>query len=96
MQTTDPGLLFQTSAQLAEASDRERKIEAAAKIGDPIKLSGKILDLKVIGDDAWTAESGWQARCVDLSVSGSSRLSESLLTDRRARSRSSTKGTKVP
>lgn len=69
MQTTDTGLLFQTSQQLADASNRERKIEAAQNIGNPLKLSSKILDLVVAGDDAWTAESGWQARCVDLTVS---------------------------
>jgi hypothetical protein len=69
MQTTDTGLLFQTSQQIADESNRERKIEAAQDIGSPLKLSSKILDLVISGDDAWTAESGWQARCVDLAVS---------------------------
>lgn len=69
MQTTDPGLLFQTSQQLADTSNRERKIAAAQNIGSPIKLSSKVLDLIVSGDEAWTAESGWQARCIDLAVS---------------------------
>jgi hypothetical protein len=69
MQTTDPSLLFQTTADLASAADRERKIRAAEHIGSPIRLASKILDLCIDGDDAYTAESGWQARRVDLTVS---------------------------
>ncbi|BEI81798.1 hypothetical protein CcaverHIS002_0209580 [Cutaneotrichosporon cavernicola] len=74
MQTTNPGLLFQTSQQLTDASDREHKLEATQNIGSPIKLSSKILDLIISDDDAWTAESGWQARCVDLSSGKTKRL----------------------
>ncbi|BEJ12499.1 hypothetical protein CspHIS471_0209590 [Cutaneotrichosporon sp. HIS471] len=74
MQTTNPGLLFQTSQQLTDASDREHKLEATQNIGSPIKLSSKILDLIISGDDAWTAESGWQARCVDLASGKTKRL----------------------
>lgn len=68
MQTTDTGLLFQSSQQLADASSRERKIVAAEKVGNPIKVTSKVLDLAVQGQDAWTAESGWQARRLDLNV----------------------------
>lgn len=69
MQTTDTGLLFQSSQQLLDASNREKKIVAAEKIGNPIKLSSKVLDVVVQDQEAWTAESGWQARRVDLNVS---------------------------
>ncbi|RSH82685.1 uncharacterized protein EHS24_007679 [Apiotrichum porosum] len=68
MQTTDTGLLFQSSQQLADASTRERKIVAAEKVGNPIKVTSKVLDLVVRGQDAWTAESGWQARRLDLNI----------------------------
>jgi len=69
MQTTDTDLLFQSNQQLADSSNRERKIAAAEKIGSPIKLSSKALDVVVRGQEAWTAESGWQARRLDLNVS---------------------------
>ncbi|TXT16073.1 hypothetical protein VHUM_00576 [Vanrija humicola] len=65
MQTNDTGLIFQSSRQLAEASNRERKIVAAEGIGSPIKVSSKVLDLVVRNQDVWTAESGWQARRLD-------------------------------
>jgi hypothetical protein len=69
MQTTDTDLLFQSTQQLADSSNRERKIIAAEKVGNPIKVTSKVLDLVVHGQDAWTAESGWQARRLDLHVS---------------------------
>lgn len=68
MQTSDPGHLFQTTAQLKQAASRERKLKAAEKIGSPITLSSKVLGLEIRGNDAFTAESGWQARRVDLKV----------------------------
>ncbi|CAK9785580.1 putative cytoplasm protein [Cutaneotrichosporon oleaginosum] len=74
MQTTDPSLLFQTSQQIADASNLERKIEAAQNIGDPLKLGSKILGLIISEDDAWTAESGWQARCVNLTSGKTKRV----------------------
>lgn len=69
MQTTSTDNLFQTDAQL-ELSDRHRrKAEVVKDVGQPIQLSSKALDLIIRGNDAWTAESGWQARRVDLLVS---------------------------
>ena len=68
MQTTDKGLLFRTNEELAKALHRQRKLKVALDIGDPISLSGKVLDLIVDENNAWTAESGWQARRVDLTV----------------------------
>lgn len=68
MQTNDPSLLFLSSQQLSDAASRENKIKAAENVGAPIKTSSKVLDLTVLGSDAWTAESGWQARRVDLNV----------------------------
>lgn len=68
MQTVSDDQLFQTDAQL-ELSDRHaRKAEVVKDVGNPIQLSSKALDLVVRGNDAWTAESGWQARRVDLLV----------------------------
>lgn len=68
MQTSDPGHLFQTTAQLKQAASRERKLKAAEKIGSPITLSSKVLALEIRDSHAFTAESGWQARRVDLKV----------------------------
>ncbi|WVQ93618.1 hypothetical protein IAU59_000694 [Kwoniella sp. CBS 9459] len=66
MQSSDPGHLFQTTSQLNQAADREKKFKAAEKIGEPINVSSKVLDLVVRGQEGWTAESGFQARRLDL------------------------------
>ncbi|KAK8843940.1 hypothetical protein IAR55_006732 [Kwoniella newhampshirensis] len=66
MQSADPGHLFQTTQQIRHAAERERKLRAAEKVGDPIIVSSKVLDLAVRGQEGWTGESGWQARRVDL------------------------------
>lgn len=71
MQTTDTDLLFQTDKDLKDASRRERKLKASQSLGRPISLSSKVLRVLVDGDVAWTAESGWQARCIDLKVGSS-------------------------
>lgn len=68
MQTSDPSLLFLSSQQLSDAAIRERKIKAAENVGSPITVSSKVLDMTLLGSDAWTAESGWQARRIDLRV----------------------------
>lgn len=68
MQTSDDGLLFQTDAQIDDAARRQRKIKASVGIGRPISLSSKVLGLAVSGQDVWTAESGWQARRLDIDV----------------------------
>lgn len=69
MQTTDTDLLFQTDKDLKDASRRERKVKATGSLGRPISLSSKVLRVLIDGDTAWTAESGWQARSIDLRVS---------------------------
>lgn len=69
MQTSDDALLFQTSNDIDKAAARQRKVAAAEHIGRPIHVKGKILALAVRGDLAFVAESGWQARCLDLIVS---------------------------
>ncbi|OXC71158.1 cytoplasmic protein [Cryptococcus neoformans Ze90-1] len=74
MQTSDPGHLFQTTAQLKQAASRERKLKAAEKIGSPITLSSKVLALEIRDSHAFTAESGWQARRVDLKTGKTIRL----------------------
>ncbi|WVF65983.1 hypothetical protein IAT40_000721 [Kwoniella sp. CBS 6097] len=66
MQSSDPGHLFQTTSQLNQAADREKKYKAAEKIGEPINVSSKVLDLVIRGQEGWTAESGFQARRLDL------------------------------
>ena len=68
MQTADTGLLFQTNQQLDAAAQRKLKIAASQDIGNPITVSSKILDVQVIWPNAWTAESGWLARHLDLEV----------------------------
>ncbi|KAK4687523.1 hypothetical protein P7C73_g2604, partial [Tremellales sp. Uapishka_1] len=74
MQTNDPGHLFQTTKQLNDAADHARKVPATEKIGDPIHVSGKVLALEIRGQQAWTAESGWQARRLDLRTGKTKRL----------------------
>lgn len=69
MQTTDTDLLFQTSQQLDATAQRKRKALAAEKVGSPIQVSSKVLGITVRWPDAWTAESGWVARHIDLEVS---------------------------
>lgn len=68
MQTTDTDLLFQTDKDIKDAVRRERKSKVTQTIGRPISLSSKVLRVLVDGDTAWTAESGWQARAIDLKV----------------------------
>ena len=67
MQTTDSGLLFQSTAQIHEAANRQRKRAAADQLGSPIQ-TGKVLDFIIHADDAYVAESGWQARRISLKV----------------------------
>lgn len=68
MQTNDPDYLFQTSSELSSSELRARKAKAAENVGQPIQVSSKVLDLIVDGPYAWTAESGWQARRINLEV----------------------------
>ena len=68
MQTTDEDLLFQTSAQIAQGIDKDAKRKAASSIGHPIQV-GKVIEVTFAGRDAFIAESGWQARRLDLRVS---------------------------
>lgn len=91
MQTNDPDYLFQTTSELSNAERRERKLKAAEKVGDPIKVSSKVLDLLVDDQLAWTAESGWQARKINLAVRW---RTLAFTDDRRARLPCSTRGTK--
>ena len=69
MQTTDTGLLFQTNQQLDANAQRQLKIVAAEKVGSPVQVSSKVLDITIRWPDAWTAESGWLARHLNLEVS---------------------------
>ncbi|WWD22567.1 hypothetical protein CI109_107060 [Kwoniella shandongensis] len=66
MQSADPGHLFQTTQQIKHAAEREKKLKAAEKVGDPIIVTSKVLDLVVRDQEGWTGESGWQARRIDL------------------------------
>jgi hypothetical protein len=68
MQTADTGLLFQTNQQLDAAAQRKLKIATSKDTGSPITVTSKILDVQVIWPNAWTAESGWLARHLDLEV----------------------------
>lgn len=68
MQTTSDANLFQTDAQIELSERHARKAEVVKDVGLPIQLSSKALDLVIKGNDAWTAESGWQARRIDLLV----------------------------
>jgi hypothetical protein len=68
MQTTDSHNLFQSSASLSKQDARQRKLVRAAKVGDPILLGSKVVRMVVRGQEAYTAESGWVVRRVDLRV----------------------------
>ncbi len=68
MQTTDTSNLFQSDAAYDKEEARARKRVRAARVGSPIELPSKVLRMVVRGQEAWTAESGWVARRVDLHV----------------------------
>jgi hypothetical protein len=93
MQTADTGLLFQTNQQLDAAAQRKLKIVASEDVGSPITVTSKILDVQVIWPNAWTAESGWLARHLDLELSTLPMDSDGLIdaNDRLARLRGCTK-----
>lgn len=44
------------------------KAERTRDVGEPIELKGKVIQMIIRGDDAWTAESGAVARRIDLTV----------------------------
>lgn len=68
MQTNDTGLLFQTDAELDDNARRLQKLSRTRELGTPVVLSSKVLASRLEGDTLWTAESGWQARRIDLAV----------------------------
>ncbi|WWC85896.1 uncharacterized protein L201_000763 [Kwoniella dendrophila CBS 6074] len=74
MQSSDPGHLFQTDSQLNQSVNREKKLKAAERIGEPINVSSKILDLSIRGQDGWTGESGFLCRRLDLRTGKTIRL----------------------
>ncbi|WVW81894.1 hypothetical protein I302_103893 [Kwoniella bestiolae CBS 10118] len=77
MQSSDPGHLFQTTSQLAQSANRQRKFKASEKVGEPINVSSKVLDLVVRGQEGWTGESGFLARRLDLRTGKTIRLYKS-------------------
>ena len=74
MQTTNSNLVFKTDAQIVADSNSDRKREAAKLVGQPIQLSGKIINFAIVGQDAFVAESGWLARRVSLEVGSTTSL----------------------
>ena len=68
MNTSDESKLFQTDAQLAHKEARARKAVLTKTIGRPIQLPSRAIKLKVRGQDAWVAESGWVVRQICLHV----------------------------
>ncbi|WWC58216.1 uncharacterized protein I303_100752 [Kwoniella dejecticola CBS 10117] len=74
MQSSDPGHLFQTTQQLNQSKNREKKLKASEKVGEPINVSSKVLDLVIRGQEGWTGESGFQARRLDLRTGKTIRL----------------------
>lgn len=71
MQTNDTNLLFQSDDQLEDAAKRAQEGAKYASLGSPMRVTSKILAACINGNDIYTAESGWQARRVDLQVSRS-------------------------
>ena len=68
MNTSDESKLFQTDAQLAQKEAQSRKAVLTKTIGSPIQLASRAIKLRVRGQDAWVAESGWVVRRVCLHV----------------------------
>lgn len=72
MQTASTDNLFQTDAEIEKAAARQAKSVRTAELGWPMRLSSKPLDLAVRYQDgrgeAWTAESGFLVRRLDLEV----------------------------
>lgn len=71
MNTSDESNLFQTDAQLAQKEAQARKAVLTKTIGSPIQLASRAIKLRIRGQDAWVAESGWVVRRVCLHVSPS-------------------------
>ncbi|ORX34773.1 WD40-repeat-containing domain protein [Kockovaella imperatae] len=65
MQTSDPGLLFRTSADILAAEARARKAVALEKRGSPFSLGAKILDLKLGRDEVIVGDSSGAVKCLD-------------------------------
>jgi hypothetical protein len=68
MQSSDPGHLFQSTQQLLEDARRSNKRKAAERVGDPLTV-GKVINFVIHGSTLYSAESGWLARQVDITVS---------------------------
>ena len=92
MQTTDTGLLFQSDAQIGDDARRMEKLSRTRELGEPLILSSKVLASCLVGDTLWTAESGWQARMIDLVVCA---VDVCLLIHSRAPQRCCIKATEV-
>lgn len=93
MQTKNTDLLFRTDDDLKDDERIRRKATAAAKTGSPVQLTSQVLRVHAVGNIAWTAESGWQARRVDLMVS---RRSARLIQHRQAKHSACTEGIRDP
>ena len=73
--TTDKDHFFQTTTSLEQSS--RRALKSKNKLGNPIVLSSKLLDIipdPLHANNVYVAESGGVARRVDLSVSSPSRV----------------------
>jgi hypothetical protein len=69
MQTQDTDLLFQADADLSRAAARAAKASRkSTRLGQPIDLRNKPLDLLLDGASAWVACSGFVVKCFDLNV----------------------------
>ncbi|KZT56431.1 WD40 repeat-like protein [Calocera cornea HHB12733] len=75
MQTTDPGLLFRSEADLQRDEDRKTKLARMQQVGDPIALgNSKPLSIHVEDDMVWTAESNGMVVKRDLETNTISRV----------------------
>ena len=69
MQTSNPNVLFQTSAAVDASARNDRRSRALESRGEVINLSSKILDICVDREDLLIAESSGTARLLDVRVS---------------------------
>jgi hypothetical protein len=68
MITNEPESFFLTNEQEAKAADRQSKQKRLQHAGEPLKLSGKALDVAIGTFGVFVAESSFVIEQIDLSV----------------------------
>ncbi|KAL1683551.1 WD40-repeat-containing domain protein [Schizophyllum commune] len=74
MSGADTSKFLVSEAQLVKDEARRRKAEETKDLGDPLKLKGVPLDIKIVGNDAWIADNSHKIRKLDLETGNTLQL----------------------